>query len=175
MPSLPLRVDPPFCDCGDCFAGGSVPLSGADWQTVRALFDGTVENASGTELITIVEDGRPDPRVLAYPAEPGGRHSRYPDPSCGGGRDRSGGLRAVRGTRQRAVAAHARGVPAAPGFHGALPLPGSGARLALLCERARLPRGGLPLAHRARERAVRRLRGRGPIPVPTAITFAGWI
>jgi hypothetical protein len=69
MPSPPLRVDPPFCDCGDCFAGRSVPLSGADWQTVRALFDGTVENASGTELITIIEDERPEPWVVVCQAD----------------------------------------------------------------------------------------------------------
>jgi hypothetical protein len=56
MPSLPLRVDPLFCGCGDCFAGRSVPLSRADWQTIRALFDGAVENASGTELITITRE-----------------------------------------------------------------------------------------------------------------------
>lgn len=69
MPSVPLRVDPPFCGCGDCFDGRSVPLSAANWQTVKAMLDDEVEDNTGTELIVEAADGeRPEPWVLVFPA-----------------------------------------------------------------------------------------------------------
>lgn len=44
------RVDPLWCACDDCLDGRSVPLDQADWQTVKRMLAGDIEDATGTEL-----------------------------------------------------------------------------------------------------------------------------
>jgi hypothetical protein len=48
--TTPRRVDPPRCGCNDCVTGGTVPLDQADWQTVKAMLAGEIQDATGTEL-----------------------------------------------------------------------------------------------------------------------------
>lgn len=51
----PERVDPPNCGCTDCLTGYSVPLNLATWQTIKAMINGDVQDATSTELeVTVV-------------------------------------------------------------------------------------------------------------------------
>jgi hypothetical protein len=46
----PRRVDPTRCGCNDCLTDYSVPVDRANWQTIKAMLDGQIENATGTEM-----------------------------------------------------------------------------------------------------------------------------
>ena len=50
----PRRVDPPSRGCTDCITGYSVALTGASWQTVKAMIHGDVQDATGTDLNVMV-------------------------------------------------------------------------------------------------------------------------